>query len=119
MKYIKFPDVPANRPVCRLPDGKYEAWLEGEPKPAWYQSPVDSVSIPDVTSWQLTQALIETGMIAAVESLVATTADPLIKYGWSKATTYNRRDPVVLAAQAGMGLTDAQVDGLFALAASK
>lgn len=87
-------------------------------------SPIDppavAETIPDVTSWQLTKALIETGMIAAVESLVAApTTDPLIKYGWSKATTYNRHDPVVLAAQAGMSLTDAQVDGLFALAASK
>ena len=87
-------------------------------------SPIDmpavAEAIPDVTSWQLTKALIETGMIAAVESLVAApTTDPLIKYGWNKATTYNRHDPVVLAAQAGMGLTDAQVDGLFALAASK
>lgn len=33
--------------------------------------------------------------------------------------TYSRRDPVVLAAQAGMGLSDAQVDALFLLAASK
>lgn len=86
-------------------------------------SPIDppavAETIPDVTSWQLTKALIETSMIAAVESLVATTADPLIKYGWNKATTYSRHDPVVLVAQAGMGLTDAQVDGLFALAASK
>lgn len=75
--------------------------------------------IPDITAWQLTQALIELDMIAAVESLVATTTDPLIKYGWHKATTYSRRDPVVLAAQAGMGLSDAQVDGLFMLAAGK
>lgn len=118
MKYTKLSDAPANRPVCRLPDGKYEAWLEGEPKPSWYQAPVPA-GVDEVNSWQLTQALIETGMIAAVESLVSTTTDPLIKYGWSKATTYNRHDPVVLAAQAGMGLTDAQVDGLFALAASK
>lgn len=85
-------------------------------------SPIDPPVISEtieVNSWQLTQALIETGMISAVESLVSTTKDPLIKYGWSKATTYNRHDPVVLAAQAGMKLTDAQVDGLFALAASK
>lgn len=119
MKYTKLSDAPANRPVCRLPDGKYEAWLEGEPMPSWYQTPVPA-GVEEVTSWQLTRALIETGMIAAVEALVAAPAtNPLIKYGWNKATTYNRRDPVVLAAQAGMGLTDAQVDGLFALAASK
>lgn len=35
------------------------------------------------------------------------------------ATTYARHDPVVLAAQAGMWLSDAQVDALFMLAASK
>lgn len=119
MKYTKLSDAPANRPVCGLPDGTYDVWAEGEAQPEWYQTPVPA-GVQEVTSWQLTKALIETGMIAAVESLVAApTTDPLIKYGWNKATTYNRHDPVVLAAQAGMGLTDAQVDGLFALAASK
>jgi hypothetical protein len=86
--------------------------------PSWYQTPIPA-GIEEVNSWQLTQALIETDMIAAVESLVSTTTDPLIKYGWTKATTYNRHDPVVLAAQAGMSMSDEQVDGLFALAASK
>ena len=33
--------------------------------------------------------------------------------------TYARHDSVVLAAQAGMGLADAQVDALFLMAASK
>lgn len=37
----------------------------------------------------------------------------------SRAGTYSRNDPVVLAAQAGMSLTNAQVDSLFMLAASK
>lgn len=98
--------------------GGVNYWLPGDGMPDWATTtPVPS--IPDVTSWQLTQALIELGLIGAVETLVATTTDPLIKYGWAKATTYTRRDPVVLAAQAGMGLSDAQVDALFLLAASK
>lgn len=86
-------------------------------------SPIDppsvAVEIPEVTAWQLTQALIEIGMITAVESLVSTTTDPLIKYGWQKAGTYRRNDAVVLAAQAEIGWSDAQVDGLFLLASSK
>ena len=59
------------------------------------------------------------GLIGAVEALVAATTDPYIKYGWQQATTYVRHDPVVLAAQADLGLSDAQVDALFLLAASK
>lgn len=80
--------------------------------------PVVAISIPDVTSWQLTQALIATNAIAAVEAFVAATDDPLIKYGWLKAGTYSRNNAVVLAAQIGMGWTDAQVDALFLLADS-
>lgn len=98
--------------------GGVDYWLPGDELPAWAtQEPAPAIA--DVTSWQLTQALIELGMIAAVEALVATTTDPYIKYGWQQATTYARRDPVVLAAQSGMGLSDAQVDALFTLAASK
>ena len=99
-------------------EGGVDYWLPGDALPDWATT-TPAPAIPDVTSWQLTQALIELGMIGAVETLVATTADPLIKYGWAKATTYVRHDPVVLAAQAGMGLTAAQVDALFLLAASK
>ena len=85
-------------------------------------SPIDppavAIAIPDVTSWQLTQALIATNAIAAVEAFVAATDDPLIKYGWLKAGTYSRNNAVVMAAQIGMGWTDAQVDALFLLADS-
>lgn len=99
-------------------DGLVDVYEKGDVLPTWYTA-TPAPAIPDITSWQLTQALIELGLIAAVETLVATTTDPYIKYGWQQATTYTRRDPVVLAAQAGMGLSDAQVDALFLLAASK
>lgn len=99
-------------------DGLVDVYEKGDVLPTWYTA-TPAPAIPDITSWQLTQALIELGLIGAVETLVATTTDPLIKYGWAKATVYSRHDPVVLAAQAGMGLSDAQVDALFLLAASK
>lgn len=113
----KLTDAPKNRPVCGLPNGTFNVWAAGEPQPDWYQVP--QPAIPDVTSWQLTQALIETGMISAVETLISTTTDPLIKYGWEKASIYSRGDSVVRAAQTGLNLTDTQVDSLFLLAASK
>lgn len=98
--------------------GGVDYWTAEDTLPDWYTA-TPAPAIPDITSWQLTQALIELGLIGAVEALVAATADPYIKYGWQQATTYTRRDPVVLAAQAGMGLSDAQVDALFLLATSK
>lgn len=33
-------DAPKNRPICGLPDGTYDVWVEGEPQPAWYQVPI-------------------------------------------------------------------------------
>lgn len=99
-------------------EGGVDYWMPGDALPDWATT-TPAPAIPDVTSWQITQALIELGLIGAVEALVAATADPYIKYGWQQATTYTRRDPVVLAAQVGMGLSDAQVDALFLLAASK
>lgn len=86
-------------------------------------SPIDPPTIsqilPEVTAWQLTQALIELGAIDAIEAMVSTTTNPLIKYGWQKAGTYSRNDAVVVAAQAEIGWTDAQADALFMLAYSK
>lgn len=98
--------------------GGVDYWLPGDELPDWAtQEPVPSIL--DITSWQLTQALIELGMIGAVESLIASTTDPYIKYGWQQATIYSRNDPVVIAAKTGLGMTDEEVDALFLFAASK
>lgn len=98
--------------------GGVDYWTAEDTLPDWYTAtPV--AAIPDITSWQLTQALIELGLIAAVEALVAATADPYIKYGWQQATVYSRRSPFVLAAQAALGMSDAAADQLFLLAATK
>jgi hypothetical protein len=35
----KLSEAPANRPVCGLPDGTYDVWLDGEAQPSWYQAP--------------------------------------------------------------------------------
>jgi hypothetical protein len=77
----------------------------------------ETVQIPGmITSWQLSKALIDMGVISEVEAFAETAENPLIKYGWQKATSYARNDPVVLAAQAGLGWTDEQVDQLFLVA---
>ena len=76
-----------------------------------------AIQVPSmITSWQLSKALIAMGVISDVEAFAETAENPLIKYGWQKATSYARYDAVVLAAQAGLGWTDEQVDQLFIIA---
>ncbi len=76
-------------------------------------------TIPDVSAWQFIQALAHLDLLTAVEAYVAASSDPMVAYGWSRASTFARRDPFVLAAQATLGMSDAQADELFLLAASK
>lgn len=67
------------------------------------------------TPWQMRKALNNLGLRAAVESYVAT-ADQTTKDGWEFATEFREDDAFVTAAQAALGMTDADRTNLFQLA---
>jgi hypothetical protein len=90
-------------------DGVFTApVIEPEPTPV----------IMSVGPLQLRRALREVGMYAAVVAYVETAPEE-VQEAWEYATEYRRDDPLFPVVQTALGLTDEQVDALFALAASK
>ena len=72
-------------------------------------------AMPTISAWQVRKALNAAGLRATVEAAVAA-SDEETKDAWEYATEYKRTDPVLLRAAAVIGLTDQQLDDLFALA---
>lgn len=71
-----------------------------------------------ITPWQARQALNEMGMRDAVETALAA-APRGIKDAWEYGLTVDRHSPFIEAMAPALGLTEAQIDALFRLAASK
>lgn len=92
-------------------EAEYLAALEGadlsEPVPA----PVS------VTPRQIRQALTQAGLRNAVEAAVAA-ADQDTKDWWAASTAFERTHPRVQAMAAALGVSDAQLEALWTLAAS-
>jgi hypothetical protein len=93
----------------------YLAWLAAGNTPEPYVAPV---VIPfSVTPFQAKAAILQAGLLPAVEAALAT-ASPIAQLAWSDATEFTRDSPTINALAAQLGLTDAQVDDLF-IAASQ
>lgn len=71
-----------------------------------------------VSMFQARTALRRAGLLAAVEATVAASGDPEIQDAWEYATEFPRTSPTIAALAAQIGLTDAQVDDLFRVAAT-
>lgn len=70
-----------------------------------------------VSPWQIRKALNATNLRDAVEAAVDA-SDQDTKDAWHHATEFREFDPLVIALGAGLGKTDAEMHGLFELAAS-
>lgn len=80
---------------------------------------VYAASIPhEITMRQAELALRESGHLAEVQSWVAETGDDLESY-WRRSQTIRRDHQYVEAARLELNLTQAQMDQLFILAATK
>jgi hypothetical protein len=83
--------------------------------PAYSQPPSDVPTV--VTMRQARLALLQTGMLASVNAAV-TAADEATKITWEFSSEVQRSNPIVSTLAAALNLTDAQIDDLFALAAT-
>lgn len=70
-----------------------------------------------VSRFQARVALLQAGLLEAVEAAVAASADPLVRLAWSDAVEFRSDSPTIAAIAAGLELTAAQIDALFAAAA--
>lgn len=70
-----------------------------------------------VSPLQIRRALRQAGLFEAVSAFVAS-ADDDVRDAWEYAVQIDRTDPLIVGAAEALGVTDAQVDDLFRLAAT-
>lgn len=79
---------------------------------------VDVVILPDmaITPRQVRLALLDANLLDSVESAIDALPPAVrrrYRMAWEYATEVRRGDPMMVAMQSALGLTDAQVDELF------
>jgi hypothetical protein len=67
--------------------------------------------------FQAKAALHLAGLLDTIEAVVAS-ADPVAQIAWADAAEFRRNSPTIADLAAGAGLTDAQIDDLFRVAAT-
>lgn len=70
-----------------------------------------------ITAAQIRLALSQQNLLAAVTAAVAGASQEIQTY-WQFEAKFNRQDPLLLQMATALGLTSAQVDGIFELAAT-
>lgn len=105
-----------------------------------YAGPMDYIAVPDdfdlnkeylviggelvevvpqvVSRRQAKQALLQAGLLDAVDAAIAASSDRSAQIDWADAQEFRRDWPALVAMQPALGLSDAQVDDLFRLAAT-
>ena len=81
----------------------------------WAVRPLPPPPIPPVTPRQIRLALIQLGLKDQVDAYVET-LDDAAKTEWEYATQVERGNPLIAAAQQGLGLSDRETDDLFRMA---
>lgn len=86
--------------------------------PAPYVAPdPEPAPVPEkVSRYQARAALYGAGLLGAVDIAVAA-SDPLVQMAWADAGEFRRNSPAINTLGAALGLTDAQIDDLFRVAA--
>jgi len=79
---------------------------------------ITRASILPVTAAQFRLALLDAGLLDSVETFVAT-APRDIQLNWEYRLEFERSHPLVAATAYALGKTDAELDQLFMLAATK
>jgi len=106
------PVAPGNRHY-----DEYLEWLAAGNTPSPYVAP--PAPVPQVVSrFQARAALLGAGLLDDVEALMASPATPAIhRLAWTDAVEFRRDSPTIAAVAAALSLSDAQLDGLFTVAA--
>lgn len=94
----------------------YVEWINAGNVPRTVNYPMPSVP-QEVSMRQAQQALLQEGLLDAVEQVVAQ-ADRSIQIDWYKGQTVRRDWPALNVVQSLLGMTDRQVDELFIIAES-
>lgn len=84
-----------------------------------YPSQASTPIVPELTAFQAHMVLSRNGLLPLIEGFMEDPATPeKVKIGWRKLTTYRRDNPLILFVAEEMGITDPELDQLFADGAS-
>ena len=112
---VAMPAAPEGMMLADLGDGEM---IDGVWWQKWTALPLPPPGVPQsVTPVQARLALIEAGMLDAVEALMADHATSAERMVWEYALDIPRTSPMISKWAALLGMSDAQVDELFQRAA--
>lgn len=81
---------------------------------------ISASAVPGVvTRAQFKLALLDLGLLDDVDALVAASNDRELQVNWAERLEFERNHPLVIATAAALGNTEAEIDALFVLAATK
>lgn len=83
------------------------------------QATIPPTILTEVSMRQARLALHAAGLLATVEAAIATLNDPAVTIEWEYAATVDRHSPMVALLSGALGLSDGQLDTLFASAQSQ
>lgn len=75
-------------------------------------------AIPPVTRRQMLTALHRAGLLTTIKGAVAASGDVELQIAFDESQEFQRNNPFLATMAAALGKTDAEVDAIFALAAT-
>lgn len=129
LKYL-FPDADFERDIILVDEGQgpYIAhWNRVDPQPTQAQidaaAPAASIAtaraaIKPVTRRQMLTALHRVGLLATIKAAVAASGDIELQIAFDESQEFQRNNPFLASMAAALGKTDAEIDAVFALAAT-
>jgi hypothetical protein len=109
-------------------DGPYiKAWRRAEKQPT--QAEIEAAApaaaaaaaraaIRPVTRRQMLTALHRVGLLATIKAAVAASGDVELQIAFDESQEFQRNNPFLASMAAALGKTDAEIDAVFALAAT-
>ena len=105
-------------------DGTYRLDFDGSSRLAT-QAEIDAAAIAaaraaikPVTRRQMLTALHRVGLLATIKSAVAASGDIELQIAFDESQEFQRNNPFLASMAAALGKTDAEIDAVFALAAT-
>ena len=103
------------------------AWYRSEPQPTEAEieaaapaalAAAARAAIKPVTRRQMLTALHRAGLLATIKGAVAASGDVELQIAFDESQEFQRNNPFLATMAAALGKTDAEVDAIFALAAT-
>ena len=105
--------------MVEVAESKYQfaldAWVEAK---RVSELPVSPLPITTVTMRQARLALLQSGLLATIETAITTGTDEAMKIEWEYATEVKRDWGSLITLVTQLGITDLQLDDLFQLAST-